>query len=64
MEHQAKALLADAGETLALHDAYVPLDIKQVALGKGLLAARLAASQAHWAQLTLEYGEDLHLGKL
>ena len=60
VERQAKVLLADAGETLALYDANTPFDMKQVAFGKGVMAARLAASEAHWAQLTLEYGEDFY----
>ena len=58
VEQAAKALLADDAEALALHDAGAPIDMSQIGYGKGLLAARIAVSEAIWAQRQLEYGED------
>ena len=58
VERQARALLADAGEMLARYDAVISWDRKQIGYGKGVLASKIAASQARLAHWTLEYGED------
>ena len=58
VERQAKALLADAGEALALHDANAPFNMKQIGYGKGVLAAKVATGEARGAQRQLEWGED------
>ena len=61
VEHQAQTLLADAGDELALHDAHAaPFDMKQLGYGKGILAAKIAASQARLAIRQLEWGEDFY----
>ena len=59
VERQAKALLSDSRKELALHEMELPYDLKEADYGKGLLAARVAASQAHWAQRQLKYGDDI-----
>ena len=58
VEHQAKALLADNYEGLVLHDTNAAFDTRQIGYGKGVLAARIAASGARGAQRQLEWGED------
>ncbi len=58
VERQAIALLSDAGNELALCDMEIPYDLKDAGYGKGLLAARIAASQARWAQRQLKYRGD------
>ena len=59
VERQAKALLSDSRKELALHEMELPYDLKEADYGKGLLAARVAASQAHWVQRQLKYGDDI-----
>ena len=59
VERQAKALLSDSRKELALHEMELPYDLKEADYGKGLLAARVAASQARWTQGQLKYGDNI-----
>ena len=70
VEHQARTLLAECGEDLALHDALAPSNMKQLGYGKGILTAKIAVVEALGAQRAMEYGENagvanrrLHLAK-
>lgn len=58
VELQAKALLADAGEDLVLHDATARWNMKQLGYGQGGLTARIAVVEARGARWAMEYGED------
>ena len=70
VEYQTRTLLADCDDDFALRDALVPLNMKQLGYGKGILTARIAVTEARGAQRAMEYGEDadvanrrLHLAK-
>ena len=58
VEYLARALLADCARELALHDALVPSDVKQLGYGKGILSAKIAVAAARGAQRAMEYGGD------
>ena len=58
VEHQARTLLAECGEDLALHDALTSSNMKQLGYGKGILTAKIAVVEAIGAQRAMEYGED------
>ena len=55
------ALIAECGVDLLLHDALAPCDLDRIGYGKGILTARIAASEALGAQRAVEYGEDTHM---
>ncbi len=61
VEHQARALFADAWQDLVLHEAQVPPGIGPLEWSRGILAVRTAIGEARGARMTMEYGEDMSM---
>ena len=58
LERQARSLLVNAGEALALHDDHTPFDTKQIGSGKGILAVKMAVNHAIRARRQLRWDDD------
>ena len=61
VEHQARALVADAWQDLVLYEAQVPPGIGPPDWGRRILAVRIAIGEARGARMTMEYGEDMNM---
>ena len=61
VEHQARALFADAWQYLVLHEAQVPPGIGPTDWGRRILAVKIAIGEARGARMAMEYGEDMNM---